>query len=76
MTIHELQDLSPLIAASDYWAEDPSRPLWLRHEAGRISLALSQPQTLFAHLRTVPSLSAVADDVTEPARLDGPRARP
>ncbi|HEY7823978.1 MAG TPA: hypothetical protein VIG24_14135, partial [Acidimicrobiia bacterium] len=66
MTQHELQDLSPLIAASEYWAEDPSRPLWLRHEAGRISLALSQPQTLFAYLRTVPDISAVAQDLSEP----------
>lgn len=66
MTIHELQDLSPLIAASDYWAEDPSRPLWLRHEAGRISLTLSPPQNLFAVLRAVPDLGAVVDDVAEP----------
>ena len=66
MTQHELQDLSPLIAASDYWAEDPSRLLWLRHEAGRISLALSPPQTLFAHLRTVPNLGDAAEDVTDP----------
>ena len=58
MTTHELQDLSPLIAASAYWAENPARLLWLRHEAGRISLALSAPQSLFAHLRTVPDLRA------------------
>lgn len=66
MTIHELQDLSPLIAASAYWAEDPSRSLSLRHEAGRVSLALTPPQSLFAHLRTVPDLAAVEGDVTTP----------
>jgi cell wall-associated NlpC family hydrolase len=66
MTTHELQDLSPLIAASDYWAEDPSRPLWLRHEAGRISLAPTAPQSLFAHLCTVPELGAAEQDVSEP----------
>ena len=66
MTQHELQDLSPLIAASEYWAEDPSRPLWLRHEAGRISLALTAPQSLFAHLRKVSDLGAVTDDLSEP----------
>jgi len=66
MTTHELQDLSPLIAASEHWAEYPSRPLWLRHEAGRISLALTVPQTLFANLRTVSDLAAAEVDVTEP----------
>jgi hypothetical protein len=66
MTTHELQDLSPLIAASEYWAEDPGRPLWLRHEASRISLALTAPQSLFAHLRTVPDLGAVEEEVSAP----------
>ena len=66
MTTHELQDLSPLIAASETWTEDPKRPLWLRHEAGRISLAGTAPQTLFAHLQTVPDLNAVEARVAEP----------
>jgi len=66
MTVHELQDLSPLIEASDFWANDPERQLWLRHDRGRIALATTKPSNLFANLQTCPSLETPAEDIDQP----------
>lgn len=66
MTAHELQDLSPLIEATDFWVENPDRPLWLRNTRGRIQLATTEPHDLFADVRTVPDLAAAPADPTRP----------
>lgn len=66
MTQYQLQDISPLIEASDLWAEDPSQPLWLkRDESGRISLARNQPTKLFADVVTIPDLADIPEDVSQ-----------
>lgn len=69
MTVHELQDLSPLIEASDFWADNPERQLWLRHEKGRIALATTQPSSLFADLLTCSSLEAPVLAISRPTVL-------
>jgi hypothetical protein len=66
MNTHELHNLSPLIEASDYWVEDPARPLWLKSTNGRISLALTKPASLFADLVTVPDFSMSVPDIERP----------
>lgn len=66
MSAHELQDLSPLIEASDYWADDPARQLWLRHINGKISLATSEPEKLFADLATTPDLATPLPEIERP----------
>lgn len=66
MSAHDLQDLSPLIEASDYWADDPSRQLWLRHINGKIGLATSEPTKLFADLVTTPDLNTPLPDIERP----------
>jgi hypothetical protein len=59
----QLEDLSPLIEASDYWADDPSRTLWLRQHSGKISLSNTEPGSVFADLVTTHDLASLPDDV-------------
>jgi cell wall-associated NlpC family hydrolase len=53
----QLTTLAPLIAASEIWAEDPTRPLWLAHDRGRMVLATVPPDRLFATLAKVDVLT-------------------
>jgi cell wall-associated NlpC family hydrolase len=66
----QLANLAPLIAASEAWAEDPTRRLWLEHapETGRISLAhvAPDPETHFADIVLLDALEQAPMEVTRP----------
>jgi hypothetical protein len=67
----QLPTLAPLIAASEIWAEDPARLLWLSHapETGRIALAESAPeaQCHFADILRMETLEMAPRDVPRPS---------
>ena len=46
----QLTNLGPLIAASEIWAEEPARRLWLANSDGRMQLATARPDQLFGDL--------------------------
>ena len=62
----ELNDLSPLIQASEYWLTDPSRVLWLKATEGKISVSSTEPDVVYAEVRTISDLTTVPSDVTVP----------
>ena len=66
MTMLELNDLSPLIQASDYWMADPSRVLWLKTTEGKISIASTEPDVVYAEVRTVSNIADVPTAVEIP----------
>jgi len=59
----ELNDLSPLIQASDYWVTDSSRVLWLQAIEGKISVVSTEPAVVYAEVRTISNLANVTSDV-------------
>jgi cell wall-associated NlpC family hydrolase len=59
----QLTNLAPLIAASDIWAEDPARRLWLANDNGRMKLATVRPDQLFADLEKLHTLTDASQDV-------------
>jgi len=66
----QLTNLAPLIAASEIWAEDQTRPLWLAHapQTGRITLAHAEPdpETHFADILLREALDMAPKEVTRP----------
>jgi hypothetical protein len=71
----QLANLAPLIAASEIWAEDSARRLWLAHapETGRIHLAQTAPaaDVHFADIMLLDTLDLVAEDVDRPTVFVG-----
>jgi hypothetical protein len=61
ITPMQLTNLAPLIAASDIWAEEPARKLWLSNDDGRMKLATVRPDLLFADMEKREQLTAPAD---------------
>jgi len=64
----KLNNLSPLIEASDVWAEAPDTSLWLAHDKGRVRLAREEPgaQEYFADLRQTPDLAQSTEKLEKP----------
>jgi len=65
MNALQLSNLAALIAASETWAEDPARRLWLANDRGRITLATTQPAQLFADLAKVDQLTPQTDEALD-----------
>lgn len=76
MSALQLSNVSPLIEASEIWAQHPDRPLWLAYDgAGHVRLASEAPARLFARIEKVKALdeSAVVDVPT--VHLEWPSGR-
>jgi hypothetical protein len=61
MNDFQLSNLSPLITASEAWAEDPAHSFWLANDRGRMRLATIPPEQLFADLVKVDELTPETD---------------
>lgn len=65
LTPMQMTNLKPLIEASEIWAENAARTFWIANQDGRMQLASSQPDHLFADLVRVDYLTATTGEMLD-----------